>query len=144
MGRKKAARKKKYDPNKFGRDSLCGLTITWEDTHPLSDENERDETTVSNTGETHDNPIHNLRARDIFVLNHKNIRFVWPLGWTVSIGVVFLYDNGMETTEWRHFDFYGKMCEAEDTCHKAIKDAYLYGNMDKYITTKYKFECLGA
>ncbi len=62
----------------------------------------------------------------------------------IKVTVVFLYDNGVKQLEEREIEGAATIDGLNAFCIEQIKDAMRGGAEDKYLTTEFLIECLGA
>lgn len=129
-------RNKKNSNIERARRGVKGLIIEWEDEDPLT------ESEYIKGRASHRNPIFALCANKVYEDFGNWIRHRQPFHWLVTITVVALYPDGSYENEIREVEAFMTLNNLNEHCMGAIEDAFRHANMDHYITTQFKAECI--
>lgn len=131
--------KNKQKVLKRARAGIKGLIITWKDRDPLTESSH-----VIPGYCTHRNPVYRLSAQKIFedygefITNRQSFR------WRLNIDVIFDYDNGRRQIESRELEGFATISQLNEYAMEQIQDAMRHGDMNKYVHTEFRIECIGV
>ena len=142
MSKKRAKRPKpkglsKADALKRLRRQVKGLIVEWDDVDPLAESRVRIDGKFS-----HRNPVMNIDAQKTFAGMGNFIVNEQPFMWHMEITGVFEYDKVINH-ETRVISGFCTIGQANEYALDSIEEIFRYGSMDKYVTTKFKLECIG-
>ena len=139
MAKSKKKRKpttKRQNTKNRARAGVKGMIIEYQDVDPLAGS-----PTIKGTV-THRNPVLNLCAAKVYHDFHDWIRNREPFLWRVTMKVETQCPNGYNYFEEREVTAFTLLNRLNEYCMDAIEDAFRHVNMDYYVTTHFKMECI--